>query len=69
MIQKKFFLNGNKYSTNTSITISDLLKYFNYNSTLFIIEYNNYICHEKNWSTTFIKSSDKIEVITIVGGG
>ncbi len=69
MIQNIFFLNGNKYSTNTSITISDLLKYFNYNSTLFIIEYNNYICHEKKWSTTIIKSSDKIEVITIVGGG
>lgn len=69
MIKNIFFLNGNKYATNTSITISDLLKYFNYNSNLFIIEYNNYICHEKNWSTTIINPSDKIEVITIVGGG
>jgi len=64
-----FFVNGNTYCTNKLITISDLLKYFRYESGLFIIEFNNSISHEKDWSNIKINESDKIEIITIVGGG
>lgn len=69
VVKKEFFVNGNKYSTNNSITISDLLIYLDYNSSLFIVEHNNCICSEKNWASTFIKPLDNIELITIVGGG
>ena len=64
-----FFVNGVKYSSDQLITISQLLLYFNYQSTLFIIEHNNAICHQKNWLNTRLKTDDKIEIITIVGGG
>lgn len=64
-----FFVNGIKYSTDQLITISQLLLYFNYQSTLFIIEHNNLICHQKNWLNTTLKTDDRIEIITIVGGG
>lgn len=66
---KSFFLNGQKFSTNHDITISDLTKYFNYQAPLLVLEYNNLICNKKKWDKMFIQDNDKIEIITIVGGG
>ena len=66
---KKFLLNGQKYSTNQLINLFDLVNYFNYNDSLLVLEYNNSICNKKNWKETFIQNNDKIEIVTIVGGG
>jgi thiamine biosynthesis protein ThiS len=67
--RKIFFVNGKKYETYNSFTIDQLLSYFNYKQTLFIIEYNNLICDQKYWPKLEIKNKDKIEIVTIVGGG
>ena len=65
-----FRLNGEKYVTiNFNLNLLDLLKYFNYNNSLLIVEYNNLICKRKNWDKIFIQNNDKIEIVTIVGGG
>ena len=64
-----FFLNGNEYYTNNSITLENLLNYFNYNSLIFVVEYNQFICNKNKWKEIKIKQNDKIEIITIVGGG
>ena len=64
-----FFFNGNEYYVNKSISLNELLDYFNYHSSIFVVEYNNFICNKKNWKTTQIKEYDTIEIITIVGGG
>ena len=66
---KKFLLNGSQYYTKSNITLLDLVHYFNYNTSLLVLEYNNRICNKKNWKNIFIKSNDKIEIVTIVGGG
>lgn len=66
---KYFFLNGQKYSTEYNLTILDLTKYFNYNVSLFVLEYNNLICNKKNWKSIFVQDNDTIEIVTIVGGG
>ena len=66
---KNFFLNGEKYSVNKKITLLELISYFNYNSSLLVLEYNNLICNKKNWNEIYIANNDKIEIITIVGGG
>mgnify|MGYP003406491734 FL=1 len=66
---KYFFLNGQKYFTKSELTISDLVKYFNYNTSLFVLEYNSLICNKKNWNQITIKNKDQIEIVTIVGGG
>ena len=47
----------------------DLINYFNYNSTLLVVEYNNNIVVKKNWNKIIISNGDKIEILTIVGGG
>ena len=66
---KYFYLNGQTYSTSSSITLFDLITYFNYNKSLLVLEYNNIICNKKKWDKTFIANQDKIEIVTIVGGG
>lgn len=66
---KQFFLNGEIYATDKPLTLFDLLTYFNYNDSLFVVEYNNFICEKAKWETTFLKHSDKIEIVSIVGGG
>ena len=66
---KTFFFNGQKYQTKQLITLNDLLNYFDYQSSLFVLEYNNFICNKKKWKRIYIQSNDKIELISIVGGG
>jgi thiamine biosynthesis protein ThiS len=66
---KIFFLNGEEFFSDKVITLSDIIKYFNYNSSLLVLEYNNFICPKKDWDTIFINNKDQIEIVTIVGGG
>lgn len=64
-----FLLNGQKYYTKQIVNLFDLVNYFNYNDSLLVLEYNNFICNKKKWKTIYIKNNDKIEIVTIVGGG
>ena len=66
---KHFLLNGESYYSNQNITILDLIQYFNYNDSLLVLELNKLICNKKNWKSTVINDQDKIEIVTIVGGG
>jgi len=66
---KKFFLNGEEFFSDKTLNLSDIIKYFNYNSSLLVLEYNHFICPKKNWNTIFINDEDQIEIVTIVGGG
>lgn len=66
---KHFFLNGELYYTQKTITLHDLIHYFNFNDSLLVLEYNNFICEKKNWGEISIQDQDKIEIVTIVGGG
>ncbi len=66
---RNFFLNGEKYFIKQEITLLELITYFNYNSSLLVLEYNNSICNKKNWDKIYINNDDKIEIVTIVGGG
>jgi sulfur carrier protein len=66
---KTFFLNGETYSVDTQINLLELINYFNYNDCLLVLEYNDLIFDKKQWKNTLIQDLDKIEVVTIVGGG
>ena len=62
-------LNGHKYYLDKYINLMDLINYLNYNQRLIVIEYNRLICPSKAWAKIVLKKNDKIEIITIVGGG
>jgi thiamine biosynthesis protein ThiS len=64
-----FFFNGEEYYTNQTIRLNELIEYFAYQSTLFVVEYNNFISNKNKWNEIVIKKNDSIEIITIVGGG
>ena len=68
-MNKTFFLNGKKFLIKKNITLKEIINYFNYNTALYIVEYNNLICNEDKWEYIKITLDDKIEIITIVGGG
>lgn len=64
-------LNGKLYNIKTYklFNLKDLLSFFSFNPNLIVLEYNGKICSSKNWSLIKLKFKDKIETITIVGGG
>ena len=64
-----FFFNGEEFYSNQVLNLQELLEYFDYRSTLFVIEYNNFICNKTKWKEIQIQKNDVIEIITIVGGG
>ena len=66
---KYFFLNGQQYFTESELTILELITYFNYNTSIFVLEYNNLIFNKNDWNHIYLKNNDKIEMVTIVGGG
>jgi thiamine biosynthesis protein ThiS len=69
MNKKKFFLNGEEFFSDKPLNLLDIIEYFDYNSSLLVLEYNHYICPKENWNTIFIHNRDKIEIVSIVGGG
>ena len=66
---RNFFLNGHKYYIEAKVNLLELVTYFDYNTSLLVLEYNNSICNKKNWNKIYINNDDKIEIVTIVGGG
>ena len=66
---RNFFLNGDKYYIEAKVNLLELVTYFDYNTSLLVLEYNNSICNKKNWNKIYINDNDKIEIVTIVGGG
>ena len=57
---KTFFVNGQEYYTTNKISLLDLLNYFDYNSSLLVLEYNNFICNKKNWDRILISNHDNL---------
>ena len=70
MSQIKYFsLNGQYYYTNQNLTLVDIILYFNFSNSLFVLELNKVIYDQNKWQRTFITNHDKLEIISIVGGG
>jgi thiamine biosynthesis protein ThiS len=65
----QFSLNDEMYFTDYKLTLQELIYYFNYDDSFFVLEYNNLICNKKDWNNILIQKNDQIEIITIVGGG
>lgn len=62
-------INGESYSCPTSISLPKLLTQMDLNPRLIAVEYNGEILHRQYWSDTQMQSGDRLEIVTIVGGG
>ena len=65
-------INGeNKTIENSkeNFLLEGLLEYLGYKPQLVVVELNGAIINPKDWISTKIKNGDRLEVVTIVGGG
>jgi len=67
--KKNLILNGKKYNYKASFTLSTLLDYLGFNTSLIVVDYNGAILPKEFWPQTILKTNDSVEILTIAGGG
>ncbi|ELS00129.1 sulfur carrier protein ThiS [Gloeocapsa sp. PCC 73106] len=62
-------VNGKVHGCHPETSLVQLLEQLNLNPRLVVVEYNGEILHRQYWDNTNITEGDRLEVVTIVGGG
>lgn len=62
-------VNGETHDFPSPINLPELLTHLGLNPRLIAVEYNGEILHRQNWADTQLKNGDRLEIVTIVGGG
>ncbi len=62
-------VNGEARTCNPGVALPAFLQQLGMNPRLVAVEYNGEILHRQFWETTEMKPGDRLEIVTIVGGG
>ncbi|NES70369.1 MAG: thiamine biosynthesis protein ThiS [Okeania sp. SIO2D1] len=62
-------VNGETHTCLPHTLLPDFLEQLGLNPRLVAVEYNGEILHRQFWDKTEIQAGDKLEIVTIVGGG
>jgi sulfur carrier protein len=62
-------VNGEAKTCPGQVYLPELLEQLSFNPRLIAVEYNGEILHRQFWATTQIQTGDRLEIVTIVGGG
>lgn len=62
-------VNGEARTCSPASRLPDLLQQLGFNPRLVAVEYNGEILHRQFWSETQMQPGDRLEIVTIVGGG
>lgn len=62
-------VNGDDHTCEANLNMIELLQHLGLNPRLVAVEYNGEILHRQFWENTIIQNSDRLEIVTIVGGG
>lgn len=62
-------VNGELQSCSPNTGLPDFLQQLGMNPRLVAVEYNGEILHRQFWEATELKAGDRLEIVTIVGGG
>lgn len=62
-------VNGETKPCLPGTTLPAFLNTLGLNPRLVAVEYNGEILHRQHWDTTHIHPNDRLEIVTIVGGG
>jgi len=68
----KIKVNGEEkfiYNSNKDFTLTEALSQLGYSSNNIIVELNNLIVNNQSWQENKVKDGDKLEIVSIVGGG
>jgi sulfur carrier protein len=62
-------VNGEMRECLPDMVLPDFLQQLGMNPRLVAVEYNGEILHRQFWDTTKLQAGDRLEIVTIVGGG
>ena len=62
-------VNGEAQTCGVATPLLELLAQLQLNPRLIAVEYNGEILHRQYWHDTKMQSGDRLEIVTIVGGG
>lgn len=62
-------VNGEPKTCAPQTVLPDFLSQLGMNPRLIAVEYNGEILHRQFWPTTVMQAGDRLEIVTIVGGG
>ncbi|HEY9908003.1 MAG TPA: sulfur carrier protein ThiS [Thermosynechococcaceae cyanobacterium] len=62
-------VNGEPRTCPSSTSLPNFLEQLGMNPRLVVVEYNGEILHRQFWNTTELQPNDRLEIVTIVGGG
>ncbi|HEY9598786.1 MAG TPA: sulfur carrier protein ThiS [Cyanophyceae cyanobacterium] len=62
-------VNGESRTCSPHTQLPQLLEQLGLNPRLVAVEYNGEILHRQFWAETQVQEGDKLEIVTIVGGG
>jgi len=62
-------VNGDRRDCPDNTFLPVFLEQLGLNPRLIAVEYNGEILHRQFWDTTEMKPGDRLEIVTIVGGG
>ena len=51
------------------ITLSETIKLLGYDFNTVVVELNNLIVNSESWANKKVRDGDKLEIVSIVGGG
>lgn len=62
-------VNGETRNCTANTPLTQVLEQLGFNPRLVAVEYNGEILHRQFWTQTQLQQGDRLEVVTIVGGG
>lgn len=62
-------VNGESQTCAANTLLPQLLTQLGMNPRLVAVEYNGEILHRQFWDQTAVREGDRLEIVTIVGGG
>ena len=67
----KIRVNGEErlIQSNESISLNETIKILGYSSSTVVVEVNKLIINSEEWEDKYIKNGDRLEIVSIVGGG
>ena len=67
----KIKVNGEErlIQSNSSISLNETIRLLGYSSSTVVVEVNELIINSAEWDEKYIKNGDKLEIVSIVGGG
>lgn len=68
-IQGVVQMNGEPQTCAPQTVLLEFLGQMGVNPRLIAVEYNGEILHRQLWETTVLQAGDRLEIVTIVGGG